>query len=191
MKHGRGYLWDTVANYLNGIACQKYPPNNSKERLPVLKIKELKSGFNNESDWVTSKVDNKYIVELGDVIFSWSGSLELKIWNGQRCVLNQHLFKVTSEQYPKWFYCLWTRFHLDKFRQIADSKATTMGHIKRGELSKSMVAIPPDDYLPRLGGSMVLYFEKIISNYKEVNNLKRQMTLLLPRLLSGQLFYRF
>ena len=65
---------DEVADYLNGLACQKYPPENEAERLPVLKIKELRNGLSDQSDWATSNVSDEYIVENGDVIFSWSGS---------------------------------------------------------------------------------------------------------------------
>ena len=178
---------DTVANYLNGLACQKYPPKNDKEKLPVLKIRELKDGITNKSDWVTSKIDNKYIVELGDIIFSWSRSLELKIWNGQRCALNQHLFKITSECYPKWFYYLWTNFYLEKFRQIADGKATTMGHIKRGDLSKSMVLAPSKFILSDMNENMEHLFDKIISNYKKIIISKKTREILLPKLMSGQI----
>ena len=70
---------DEIADYLNGLACQKYPPENEIDKLPVLKIKELNSGVTKYSDWSTSEVSKKYIVEYGDVIFSWSGSLVLKI----------------------------------------------------------------------------------------------------------------
>ncbi len=48
---------DKIADYLNGLACQKYPAKNEVDKLPVLKIKELRSGFTEHSDWVTSKVD--------------------------------------------------------------------------------------------------------------------------------------
>ena len=91
---------DQVANYLNGLACQKYPPTNPVERLPVLKIKDLKNGLSDSSDWATSKVPPEYIVENGDIIFSWSASLLVKVWDGPKCVLNQHLFKVTSDRFP-------------------------------------------------------------------------------------------
>lgn len=128
---------DEIANYLNGLACQKYPPKNKIDKLPVLKIKELRNGFAKNSDWATSKVPDRYIIELGDIIFSWSGSLMIKIWNGKKCVLNQHLFKITSEKYPKWFYYFWTKHYIEKFIAIADSKATTMGHIKRTDLPTS------------------------------------------------------
>ena len=68
-----------VANFRNGLACQKFPPESDLEKLPVLKIRELSSGISDASDWATSKVDSVYIVEAGDVIFSWSASLMVSI----------------------------------------------------------------------------------------------------------------
>ena len=81
----------SIATFTNGLACQKFPPENDRKKLPVLKIKDLKSGISENSDWVTSNVDEKYLVFNGDIIFSWSASLMVKIWDGEDCVLNQHL----------------------------------------------------------------------------------------------------
>ena len=178
---------DEIADYLNGIACQKYPPKNEKDRLPVLKIRELKDGFTGKSDWATSKIEKKYIVEIGDVIFSWSGSLELKIWTGQKCVLNQHLFKVTSKHYPKWFFYLWIRYYLDEFKQIAESKATTMGHIKRRDLSNVMAIVPQQKDLVKMDKNMINLFNKIIFNCKGIGMLKKLRDMVLPRLIYGQI----
>lgn len=118
-----------VANFLNGLACQKYPPENAIDKLPVLKIKELSSGISESSDWASSTIKPEYIVENGDVIFAWSASLMVKVWHGQKCVLNQHLFKVTSTEFPKWFYLMWCKHHLDEFISISSSHATTMGTV--------------------------------------------------------------
>nr|HDM58838.1 restriction endonuclease subunit S [Bacillota bacterium] len=122
---------DEIAEYLNGIAWQKYRARKSEPSLPVIKIRELRDGITSASDRASVDVPEEYIVEDGDVLFSWSGSLLVKIWCGGKGVLNQHLFKVSSKHYPKWFYYLWTSEHLDRFRRIAADKATTMGHIKR------------------------------------------------------------
>lgn len=121
----------SVANYLNGVACQKYPAKDPVNRLPVLKIKDLRDGLSESSDWATTDIDPKYYVETGDVIFSWSASLIVKLWDGPKAILNQHLFKVTSEEFPKWFYFMWTKHYVDEFVSIAESHATTFGHIKR------------------------------------------------------------
>lgn len=181
---------DEIADYLNGLACQKFLPENEVEKLPVLKIKELRGGISNNSDWATLKVDDKYLVENGDVIFSWSGSLLVKIWDGERCVLNQQLFKVTSEQYPKWFYYLWTVHHLNKFIAIAQSKATTMGHIKRKDISSSMVLVPSDGEMQEMTLTFAPLFEKIILNNQQIRTLEKLRETLLPKLMSGEVSVR-
>ena len=178
---------DEIADYLNGLACQKYPPANKTDKLPVLKIRELQSGFTKSSDWATSNVKKKYIIEIGDVIFSWSGSLIIKIWNGEKCVLNQHLFKITSEHYPKWFFYFWTKHYLQKFIAIANSKATTMGHIKRCDLSSSAVSIPPNTDLRKMTDKIAPLFEKIPVNYKKIQTLETLRDNLLPKLMSGEM----
>ena len=176
---------DTIADYLNGLACQKYPPKNGLDKSPVLKIKELGNGIKNDSDWAASTVDKKYIVELGDIIFSWSGSLMLKIWGGQKCILNQHLFKVTSKHYPKWFYYFWTKHYLEKFISIAHSKATTMGHIKRCDLSNSLVLVPSTQELAKMDEKIMPIFAKIMLNYKSLLKLESLRNILLPKLIGG------
>lgn len=177
---------DQVASYLNGLACQKYPPKTEGNKLPVLKIKELKSGFTENSDWATEEVPKEYIVSNGDIIFAWSGSLVVKIWDGDKCVLNQHLFKVTSEDYPKWFYYLWTKHHLEKFISIAESKATTMGHIKRGDLSASFVLIPSKNQLENMDKIMTPIINKVIVNNEQIQKLQLLRETLKKDLISGE-----
>ncbi|MFO0360933.1 MAG: restriction endonuclease subunit S, partial [Flavobacteriales bacterium] len=118
---------DEIAEFLNGLACQKFPRQSGDPGLPVVKIKEMKTGITENSDWASRDVPEKYIIENGDMLFSWSGSLEVTLWFGGQAVLNQHLFKVSSEEYPQWFYYFWTLYHLQEFKGIAEDKATTMG----------------------------------------------------------------
>jgi type I restriction enzyme S subunit len=180
-----------IANFLNGLACQKYPPKNEIEKLPVLKIRELSNGISESSDWATSNVDKDFIVELGDVIFAWSASLMVKIWDGEKCVLNQHLFKVTSEKYPKWFYFEWCKYYLDKFIVISTSHATTMGHIKRIDLDNAMVLIPSDREIKAMTEIMEPIIEKIITNYHQLIILRKLRDSLLPKLMSGEVKVNF
>lgn len=135
-----------IASYMNGLAMQKFPPENNEDSLPVLKIKELGQGFcGTDSDRCSCNIKDECKIHNGDVIFSWSGTLLVDVWCGGDCGLNQHLFKVTSKDYPKWFYYYWTKHHLQEFIHIAKDKAVTMGHIKRGHLEEAMVAIPDND----------------------------------------------
>ena len=177
-----------IADYLNGLAMQKYRPKDDEQGLPVLKIKELRQGscdFN--SELCSSSIKPEYIVHDGDVIFSWSGSLLVDLWCGGTCGLNQHLFKVTSSTYDKWFYYAWTNHHLQKFAAIAADMATTMGHIKREELSKAEVLIPSQSDYDRIGGLLAPLYDLVIANRIENRKLASLRDELLPQLMSGQL----
>jgi type I restriction enzyme S subunit len=175
-----------VANFLNGLACQKYPPKNEIEKLPVLKIRELSNGIGKDCDWATTDIANEYIVYNGDVIFAWSASLMVKIWDGEECVLNQHLFKVTSDKYPKWFYYFWCKYHLDEFITIAQSHATTMGHIKRKDLENAMVLVPTGNELKTMSKQIESLLQKIENNNNEIKTLTQTRDGLLPKLMSGE-----
>ena len=177
-----------IADYLNGLAMQKYRPKDDEQGLPVLKIKELRQGscdFN--SELCSPSIKPEYIVHDGDVIFSWSGSLLVDLWCGGTCGLNQHLFKVTSSTYDKWFYYAWTDHHLQKFAAIAADMATTMGHIKREELSKAEVLIPSQSDYDRIGGLLAPLYDLVIANRIENRKLASLRDELLPQLMSGQL----
>lgn len=177
-----------IANYVNGLAMQKFPPTSIEESLPVLKIKELGQGrTDSNSDRCTSDIKSDYIINDGDVVFSWSGTLMVDIWCGGKCGLNQHLFKVTSDEYPKWFYLYWTKHHLDRFIRIAKDKAVTMGHIKRGELDKSLVLIPSSTDMSNISAMMNPIIEKLISNCLENATLSTLRDTLLPKLMNGEI----
>lgn len=182
---------DQIADYLNGLACQKYPPLDEINKLPVIKIKDIKNGFSDNSDWVTSEVPKKYIIERGDILFSWSGSLEVMIWAYGKGVLNQHLFKVTSVEYPKWLYYFATKLHLDDFRVIAESKSTTMGHIQREHLSAAKIKIPnAEDILKQMDNTFSPLINKIIINFDQIDLLTKMRDTLLPKLMSGEIRVR-
>lgn len=177
-----------IADYLNGLAMQKYRPKDDEQGLPVLKIKELRQGFcDSNSELCSPSIKPEYIVHDGDVIFSWSGSLLVDLWCGGTCGLNQHLFKVTSSIYDKWFYYAWTNHHLQKFAAIAADMATTMGHIKREELSKAEVLIPSQSDYDRIGGLLAPLYDLVIANRIENRKLASLRDELLPQLMSGQL----
>lgn len=183
----KGCLLD-IADYLNGLAMQKFRPSENEIGIPVLKIKELRQGSCDASSELCSpSIKTEYIIHDGDVVFSWSGSLLVDIWCGGTCGLNQHLFKVTSKTYDKWFYYLWTAHHLERFIAIAADKATTMGHIKREELSKAEVVIPSQNDYEKIGAVLQPMIDLIIANRIESKKLATLRDELLPKLMSGEI----
>ncbi len=174
-----------IATFLNGLALQKYSTNNKINFLPVIKIAELRNGLSASSDKASCDIPAEYIVFNGDILFSWSGSLMVKIWSGPKGALNQHLFKVSSLDYPKWFYYMWIKEYLPFFQEIAADKATTMGHIQRKHLDQALVCIPQNLNI------YTRYFAKLIDkqilNNKQIQTLTEMRDALLPRLISGKI----
>ena len=177
---------DDIADFLNGLALQKFPPTGQDD-LPVIKIAQLRKGDTVGADLAAGSIKPEYIIKNGDVLFSWSGSLEVDIWCGGDGALNQHLFKVTSSRFEKWFCYLWTKHHLASFRQIAASKATTMGHIQRSHLTLAKVAVPRDKILAIANELFTPLVNGIVENALQANTLSNLRDTLLPRLISGQL----
>lgn len=187
-KGWRAESLTSVANYLNGLAMQKFRPEANDKGLPVLKIKELGQGTcDQSSDRCSSNIEEQYIISDGDVIFSWSGTLLVDIWCGGRCGLNQHLFKVSSSGYPKWFYYMWTKEHLKNFIHIAKDKAVTMGHIKRRHLEEAKVLVPTQSVLDNMTNTMHPVIDDIIETRVESRRLAELRDTLLPKLMSGEL----
>ena len=178
---------DKIANFRNGLALQNYRPKENEPRLPVVKIAQLRNGQVDNKEWAKEDIISECIICDGDVVFSWSGSLLVKIWCGGRAALNQHLFKVTSYEYPKWFYLLWLERHLKKFQSIAAGKATTMGRIQRHHLSEVKCIVPNNDLLNAANEIFGYILAKQISNDMQSRLLIDLRDMLLPKLVSGEL----
>lgn len=174
-----------VATFLNGLALQKYPPRNDGQDLRVIKIAQLRRGSTEGADWANSDVPEQYVVEDGDLLFSWSGTLETEFWFGGKGALNQHLFKVTSAHFPSWFCFLWIRQHLPDFRAIAAGKATTMGHIQRRHLQEAKVVVPPADVVQAAVAAIGSLYDLHAQVMIESRKLAGMRDYLLPKLLSG------
>ena len=177
---------DEIATFVNGLALKKYPPTGDAA-LPIIKIAQLRSGKLQGADLASAELDTKYVVYDGDILFSWSGSLECRFWTGGSGALNQHLFKVIPNAYPKWLCYFGILKHLAEFREIAAEKATTMGHIQRHHLSDAKQAVPPHDLLASLDRIIGPLVERMVAAAIEARGLETIRDALLPQLVDGRL----
>jgi len=180
---------DEIARFLNGLALQKYPAIDGRS-LPVIKIAQLRAGHTGGADRASADLESNYVVENGDILFSWSGSLECVLWAGGPGALNQHLFKVTSTDYPVWLVYLGIHQHLDDFRHIAAGKATTMGHIQRHHLSAAKLPIPPSELLRAMDSVIRPNLESTWRRRVQSRTLAALRDTLLPKLISGEIRVR-
>ena len=176
-----------IASFTNGIACQKYRPNDGEKSYSVIKIREMKSGFTNKSELVSKSIPEKVIVNDGDILFSWSASLDVMIWSGGIGGLNQHIFKVTSDIYPRTFLYFEVLKYLEHFKMVANSRKTTMGHITRDHLEESRICVPPVLLIEKLHNKVDPLICKIVKANQENNKLVELRDWLLPMLMNGQI----
>jgi type I restriction enzyme S subunit len=176
-----------IGEFRNGLAMQKLPVVDDRSVLPVIKIAQLRAGNTVGADLASGLIDPKFVVSDGDILFSWSGTLEIEHWAGGEGALNQHLFKVLGKTVPNWFIFSASRSHLSEFRKIASGKATTMGHIQRAHLDEAKVAVPPVELMVTVDGFFAALAAKKVSLLVENRTLTELRDALLPRLISGEL----
>ena len=86
-----------VATYINGYAFK--PSDWSDTGVPIIRIQDL-TGNSYQANRYNGEYAKKYEVLPGDVLISWSASLGVYVWAGEKAVLNQHIFKVVFDKCP-------------------------------------------------------------------------------------------
>ena len=179
-------LWN-IANFYNGLAMQKYRPDtNEDDYLPVIKIREMMNGFTKDTEKARLDIPTEAVVESGDILFSWSATLEIVIWGKERGALNQHIFKVTSDTYPKSFIYFELKSYLKVFKSIAELRKTTMGHITQDHLKQAKIVVPQIEIISKLDAKLqpIMLKQQILENQNQ--ELTQLRDWLLPMLMNGQ-----
>jgi type I restriction enzyme S subunit len=112
--------------------------------------------------------------------------LDVKIWSQGRGALNQHIFKVTSDKYPKSFYYFELINYLNHFKMMAELRKTTMGHITLDHLKQAKICLPPLKLLEQTDQLLEPIFGKHLLLEKENKYLCTLRDCLLPILMNGQ-----
>ena len=174
---------DKNINFINGLAMQNFRPKEGRKSYPVIKIRELTQGFcDNSSEYCHTDIGESHTVNKGDLVFSWSGSLQVAFWTSETCGLNQHLFKVVSYKYPKWLAYMWIKYHLLSFQRIAENKGTTFGHIKREDLHNAQIKSLDSAAIESYDKTFSPIVESIIANATELHFLMKLQRLVLSQL---------
>ena len=177
-----------IAVFTNGLACQKFRPKPGEKPLPVIKIREMHDGISSDSEEVSPNIPESVKVYNGDVLFSWSASLEVMVWAYGLGGLNQHIFKVTSANgFPKSFYYFQLLNYVDVFKKMAEARKTTMGHITQDHLQQSTIAIPNDkDIVDKFEKRVSPILTGTVKQQEVISILTKLRDSLLPLLMNGQ-----
>ena len=177
-----------IATFTNGLACQKFRPKDGEVPLSVIKIREMHDGISSDTEEVSPNIPESVKVYNGDVLFSWSASLEVMLWACGLGGLNQHIFKVTSaNDFPKSFYYFQLLNYVDVFKKMAEARKKTMGHITQDHLQQSTIAIPNNkDIVDKFEKRISPIFAQMVKLQEEIQQLSKQRDELLPLLMNGQ-----
>lgn len=175
----------SLGTYLNGYAFK--PSDLSLTGIPVIKIKEINGGVTAETPRNSGEsVAKKYHFDDGAIIFSWSATLAVKVWDQGPGLLNQHLFKVEpAEGIPSSFLYFSIKFCLPIFDSL--TTGSTMKHIKRKELDAVKIGLPGKAILEEFDRSASTLLQKKLKLSKANQLLVEVRNQLLTRLISGKL----
>ena len=176
-----------IADFINGLACQKFRPKDGENALPVIKIKEMHDGITAETEQVSENIPTKHKIFDGDILFSWSATLEVMYWYGGSGGLNQHIFKVNPKSYfPKEYVYEQLSSYIVNFVKMAEARKTTMGHITTDHLEQSKIPLPPESLLKQFAEKIRPIHLKIGQTKQENRELTKLRDWLLPMLMNGQ-----
>lgn len=174
-----------LSEFINGFAFKR--AHWGEVGIPIIKIKELKNGVSKDTPRNTGEtIKDKYLVQDGDVLFSWSAHLDAYLWKEGSGLLNQHLFNcIPKGDLPKSFLYHSLLWAMPRFRAL--SIGATMQHIKRSALDEVHAVVPDQESLVQFDNLVgPIHDLQIVLNHK-INALRRSRDLLLPRLMSGQI----
>ncbi len=182
-----------LATYINGAAYKAFEPNLERRGLPIIKIAELKSGVTAQTAYSDVAMPEKYRIQTGDILFSWSGnpdtSIDTFVWTYDQAWLNQHIFRVLPHAAKERSFLLRTLKHLRPvFAELARNKQTTgLGHVTVADMKRLQVIKPDMTVLDHFDNVVSPIHDAIFDNEQQAQTLATLRDTLLPRLISGAL----
>ncbi len=190
------WVWKDVyscADFINGAAYKNMHFTNAEDALPVIKIAELKNGVGNGTKYTNTRLGEKYLIDTGEILFSWSGSpdtsIDTFIWVGGKGWLNQHIFRVlTKNDTQRCFVYFLLRSLKQTFIEIARNKQTTgLGHVTVKDLKFLKIAFPPPKVLEAFCNVANPILGQIQRNLEQNYILSELRDNLISKLISGEL----
>ncbi|MCZ8021516.1 MAG: restriction endonuclease subunit S [Cyclobacteriaceae bacterium] len=129
-----------VATFINGYPFK--PTEWATEGLEIIRIQNLTKG-SSETNYFKGEVPEKYKIVKGDILISWSATLDIFVWKGNDAWLNQHIFKVVFDkiEIDRQFFIYLIKHILDDMRRAVHG--ATMQHITKAKFDNLKVPLPP------------------------------------------------
>ena len=135
-----------IATFINGRAYSQ------DELLNEGKYKVLRVGnFYTNDSWYYSdlELNDKYYVDKGDLLYTWSATFGPHIWLGERVIYHYHIWKIQPKNDLDKHFAV----HLlnnDKDKITSDKNGSTMVHITKIGMENKDVTLPNIDEQKKL-----------------------------------------
>ena len=128
-----------VAEFINGRAFK--PSDWSATGLPIIRIQNL-TDAEASANLYDGNIDERNLVRNGDLLVSWSATLDVFEWDRGNAVLNQHIFLVRPD-----YSIIRKRFLFYALKAVMDqlrgqTHGATMKHITKGLFSNTEILVP-------------------------------------------------
>ena len=172
---------DGIAEYINGYPFK--PADLGEVGLPVIRIKQLLDP-NEPVDRTETDTPDRCLLRDGDIVFSWSGTLAVRIWNRGPAKLNQHLFRVVEKKdVYKGIISLILDHAIEELEE--KSHGTTMKHITKQTLLPHKVLLPPLPEQKRIVDLISSVDSYIEALQQQLESAKRSRNAVLHELLTA------
>ena len=156
--------------------------NSISEGVPVIRIRDILG--NDITNYSTEEVEDKYKINVGDVLIGMDGNFHMNYWIKEDCYLNQRVVKVNSDKLPN----MVLKYQIEPFIKLREKSVsrTTVGHLSDKDLKAINVILPRDKYLSSIFEKFESILENIIINQQQNQELTQLRDWLLPMLMNGQ-----
>lgn len=169
-----------IATYVNGYAFK--PSDWSDTGLPIIRIQDL-TGNSYQANRYNGEYDKKYEVNSGDVLISWSASLGVYLWGGEKALLNQHIFKVVFDKAE-----VNKNFFVYQVQNILENAASQAHGATMKHLTKPVFAALPFN-LPSMGEQQ--HIAAVLDRLYDLISLRKQQLAKLDELVKARFVEMF
>ena len=153
-----------VGTYINGYAFK--PSDWGTTGLPIIRIQNL-TNQNTTPNYFDGPYNSKFEVNKGDILIAWSGSLGIHVWQKNKALLNQHIFRVEFNkcEIDKMYFYYAVKHNIHKMLHL--THGATMRHIIKSDFEQIIIPYPSLDFQAKIS-KILNYLEQNIINYRTI-----------------------
>jgi type I restriction enzyme S subunit len=173
----KGWCIATIGDtgrYINGFAFK--PGHREAIGRPIVRIQNL-TDPDKPLNRTTLSVPTAYNVATGEMLLSWSATVDVFVWNREPALVNQHIFRVAPDVQlvDKTFLFHWLKVSIDQLLKSEHLHGSTMKHINRGPFMAHEIPLPPRAEQERIADKLEELLSDLDAGVAELKAAQRKL----------------